>query len=235
MSRQCVIYKITNIITSQIYIGSSIDIKERIRRHFKDLKANKHHSLKMQRSYNKYGKDVFKVTYLCNFPEEYRQKMEQWFLDNNECYFNNELVVGKPSVNREFSEDYRKKCSDRMKGNEFWKLTPPMSEETKLRVGQASKNRVWTDKMRKKLSESIKKSYHKRPPRKLHTNETKIKMSRNSYNKRVIIQYDLYENILKIWGSIAEIVTTLEFEQASISRCCQGKQKTSYGFIFKYF
>ena len=235
MSRECIIYKITNIKTSQIYIGSSIDIKERIRRHFKDLKANKHHSLKMQRSYNKYGRDVFKITYLCKFPEEYRQKMEQWFLDNNDCYFNNELIVGKPQLNRDFSEEYRKNCSNRMMGNEFWKLTPPMSEENKLKVAECARNRIWTNEMRKKLSDSVKKSYHLRPPRKPHTDKTKLKMSKSSQNKRVITQCDLNENILKIWGSINEIVDVLGFEQASISRCCQEKQKTSYGFIFKYF
>lgn len=235
MNRECIIYKITNLTTSQIYIGSSIDVKDRVRRHFKDLKANKHHSLKMQRSYNKYGKDVFKVEYLVSVPEQYRQKIEQWFLDNNECYFNNEKIVNKPSIYRIRSEEENEKSRLRMLKNEYWKLAHPMSEEGKKRVSESSKNRIWTDEMRKKLSESLKKSSHKRAPRKKHTESTKIKVSKNSHNKRVVIQYNLNGRALKVWSSITDIVNTLNFQQASISRCCQGKQKTSYGFVFKYF
>ena len=37
MCRVCIIYKIKNIITNQIYIGSSINIRSRIRKHFKDM------------------------------------------------------------------------------------------------------------------------------------------------------------------------------------------------------
>ena len=109
MCRVCIIYKIKNIITNQIYIGSSINIRSRIRKHFKELKDGKHHSLKLQRSYDKYGKENFIVEYLVTIPEEYRQKMEQWFLDNNDCYFNNEKIVGKPSIGRVYSEEDREK------------------------------------------------------------------------------------------------------------------------------
>ena len=59
MCRVCIIYKIKNIITNQIYIGSSVNIRSRIKRHFKELKDGKHHSLKLQRSYDKYGKENF--------------------------------------------------------------------------------------------------------------------------------------------------------------------------------
>ena len=53
-----IIYKITNLVTNKVYIGRSIT-KYRKNSHNRDLKLNKHHSIKLQRSYNKYGKDNF--------------------------------------------------------------------------------------------------------------------------------------------------------------------------------
>lgn len=57
------IYHITNIQNGKKYIGKTINIKHRLECHFSDLALNKHHSIKLQRAYNKYGKENFKVTY----------------------------------------------------------------------------------------------------------------------------------------------------------------------------
>lgn len=53
------IYKIENIITKQKYIGQTIDINRRKKKHFNTLDANKHDNPKLQASYNKYGKENF--------------------------------------------------------------------------------------------------------------------------------------------------------------------------------
>ena len=232
MSRDCVIYKITNIITSQIYIGSSIDIKSRLSRHFRDLKNSKHHSIKMQRSYDKYGSDSFKVEHLIIIPERYRQKMEQWFLDNNECYFNNEKIVNKPSLTRVFTEEEREKSRLRMIGNDIWKLKPPMTEEHKKKSAFLSKNRIWTDQSRNKLSESMKGN----PSRTNlpHSDATKKKMSNNSVNKRSVCQYSLDGLFIEKWESISLVLKTFNYANSSIVKCCQEKQKTAYGYIWKY-
>lgn len=54
-----VVYKIKNIITGNYYIGSTNDFPERIRRHYIRLKRLKHHNIKMQEDYNKYGEFSF--------------------------------------------------------------------------------------------------------------------------------------------------------------------------------
>lgn len=46
-------------------------------------------------------------------------------------------------------------------------------------------------------------------------------------------QYDLSGNLIKIWDSQGEIERELGFEQANISACCRGKQRTSCGFKWK--
>lgn len=62
------IYKIENKVNGKIYIGSSIDIKKRWIRHIWDLKKNKHHSIILQRAWNKYGEEnfTFKILRKCN-------------------------------------------------------------------------------------------------------------------------------------------------------------------------
>lgn len=53
------IYKIRNIIDNKFYVGSSIDLDGRKYRHFHTLKIQKHANDKLQRAYNKYGKENF--------------------------------------------------------------------------------------------------------------------------------------------------------------------------------
>jgi len=48
------VYKITNIITGQYYIGQSKDIKTRLNQHFRNLDKNKHCNKKLQNGYNCY-------------------------------------------------------------------------------------------------------------------------------------------------------------------------------------
>ena len=51
---------------------------------------------------------------------------------------------------------------------------------------------------------------------------------------RKIAQYDLDGNLIKIWDYIQQASKELGFGQSSIVRCCKGKYKTAYGFIWKY-
>lgn len=53
------IYKITNKITNQNYIGQSIDVNRRKNTHFNSLRKNRHENPKLQASWNKYGADNF--------------------------------------------------------------------------------------------------------------------------------------------------------------------------------
>lgn len=56
-----VVYGIHNIITDKWYIGSTFNLHDRIRRHRYYLLNNKHHSQKLQNSFNKYGINAFEV------------------------------------------------------------------------------------------------------------------------------------------------------------------------------
>jgi len=63
-SKNILIYKIGNHITGKCYIGFSSEYSRRKSKHLTDLKLNRHHSTKLQNSWNKYGKDAFKFEIL---------------------------------------------------------------------------------------------------------------------------------------------------------------------------
>jgi hypothetical protein len=77
----CGVYKITNIINGKYYIGSSYNIKNRIRKHFELLKRNSHHSIYFQHAYNKYGKESFNISILEVCKKEDILIIEQKYLD----------------------------------------------------------------------------------------------------------------------------------------------------------
>ena len=54
------IYSITNTINGKIYVGSTINYKERKRAHTSKLSSGKSHSYKLQHAWAKYGKSAFK-------------------------------------------------------------------------------------------------------------------------------------------------------------------------------
>ena len=55
----CGIYKITNTKNNKVYIGSSVNLSSREYKHFWMLNKGIHDNEYLQKSYNKYGKDIF--------------------------------------------------------------------------------------------------------------------------------------------------------------------------------
>lgn len=75
------VYQIRNIASEKCYVGQAINLKNREKRHWNDLKNNKHHNIYLQRSYNKYGKKdfIFEILLYC---EKFELTCyEQFFVD----------------------------------------------------------------------------------------------------------------------------------------------------------
>jgi hypothetical protein len=77
------IYKITSKHTKEYYIGSSIDIEKRFKRHLSQLKYKNHSNLNLQKIYNIYGKDSLDLVILELIQNaENIKEVEQKYLDN---------------------------------------------------------------------------------------------------------------------------------------------------------
>lgn len=59
MNRIAGVYEIRNIMNGHKYIGSSVNVPRRWAEHKRKLNANEHHSIALQRAWNKYGADNF--------------------------------------------------------------------------------------------------------------------------------------------------------------------------------
>lgn len=75
------IYCIINIINGKKYIGSSINIQNRLQKHRYELRKNKHGNRKLQNAYNKYNENNFNhyILEFCN--KENLLKREQYYID----------------------------------------------------------------------------------------------------------------------------------------------------------
>lgn len=89
------IYKIESKFKShRIYIGSAVNIGNRWNVHLHDLRKGNHHSIKLQRHFNKYGEDdlLFSVMERCD--RKQLIKREQYYIDLCNPYFNTCKIAG---------------------------------------------------------------------------------------------------------------------------------------------
>lgn len=75
------VYAITNNMTGTRYIGSSTNIVSRLAQHLAMLKKGKHHSVYLQRAWNKYGEFVFEFKTLAILEDCEILPTEQRLLD----------------------------------------------------------------------------------------------------------------------------------------------------------
>ncbi len=83
------IYKITNIVTKKLYIGSAENISNRWSVHKKSLKSNDHYNKYLQRSWSKYGELAFKFIIVEVTPNKNRLcrlRREQYWMDLFKSY-----------------------------------------------------------------------------------------------------------------------------------------------------
>jgi len=56
----------------------------------------------------------------------------------------------------------------------------------------------------------------------------------DKYNRKKVLQYTLKNELVKEWNTVGEIHRELGLDKSAILRCCKGKQKKSYHFIWKF-
>ncbi len=102
------VYKIINLKTKDLYIGSSIQIEKRFLRHKRDLRNNKHHSIILQRAWNKYKEENFKFEIIEECLEENLRAKEEYYLLNLKPVYNI-CKEAYSTAGREYKESTRLK------------------------------------------------------------------------------------------------------------------------------
>lgn len=197
------IYQILNSINGKIYIGSSINLKQRFNDHKKLLRHNKHPNKHLQSAWTKYGETHFDFKIVEIVPIESLLSREQYYIDilsthNREIGYNISKIAGNT-------------------------LGTKRSESTKFKMSLARvKNNI--------VANLTNLSINSGNPYKNNT----INMGRNNKKSKPVLQFDIENNLIKEWDSAGIAAKTLKISVGNIWMCCNGKYKTSAGFLWKY-
>ena len=115
MNKICAVYKITNTITGDFYIGSSKNVKNRWMSHKKPSTWNKCPNNQLYLDMQKYGVDKFVFEILEEAEIEQLKEKEQWFIELLKPTYNNNNAKGWDIERRkEYNRKYNKsdKCKE---------------------------------------------------------------------------------------------------------------------------
>lgn len=154
------VYQIRNIIDGKIYIGSAIHFRLRWQGHVKALRKGYHHSIYLQRAWNKYGEEnfVFEILLVCEPTKEELLYYEQAALDSYKSYdFHigyNSVKTAKNALGYQHRDESKLKMSESAKKNkaerskrmkDYWNMrrasgdTSNQTPESKRKIGEAAR------------------------------------------------------------------------------------------------
>jgi len=159
------IYAIVSAVNSRQYIGSSTDIPRRWSGHLSQLRKNIHHSIHLQRAWNKYGEDAFEFVVLEECPAEQLLDREQHYFDLHPDKYNCAPVAGSQLGIKRSPETLarmsaaqmgRKHSPETVAKRNATNTGRKNSLETREKMRQAALGRVISPEQRAKISSSLK-------------------------------------------------------------------------------
>lgn len=218
------IYQIRNIINNKFYIGSTKNILRRKYEHIYDLRTMNHHNVRLQRAFNKYGKENF-IFEIIEFIEDKDEllKVEQYWIDKffGQSYFYNENpsvnllpVLNKKSIycielNREFESIERAGID--------LNLNPPNISAALKNINRTCGTYHW-------IYTSDKENFSNEDL------QTIIKKKNGRLQQPIIC---LDDNI--VYFNYKDICDTYNIKYSiTIYRCCIGRNKSSNGYHFMF-
>ena len=241
-----VIYAIINLQNGKKYIGSTTNFSRRKREHLNDLKKGKHHSISLQRSWNKNTEEDYKFIILEHVEDNTKLlEREQHFLNKylsfekdkgyNICKF-----VGLPPEKKlpevfqyTLKGEFVQKFKDCVEAANYIECSSSGIASCCREEYRYYKGFIWT--YEKELTEERIRLANSPVKR---TEESKKKMSESAKkrtdNLKPILQYDLEGNFIREWESTSHLVKEKGYSNGSISDCLNGRWKKAYGFIWKF-
>lgn len=154
------IYQILNLVDGKSYVGQSIDVEARWSQHLRKLAKQDHHSILLQRAWNKYSAASFKFNVLQECPEASLDYLEAFWMARLDSVANgynlcsitldsgkilhqkSSLTVSKmraKALLRSSDPEYRKKLSKALIGRSF-------SDEHRQNIALAQQSRTEEEK-----------------------------------------------------------------------------------------
>ena len=149
------VYKITNTITGDCYIGSSKNVKQRWMQHKKPSTWNKCPNSPMYLDMKRYGKDKFELQILAEVEIDKLKEAEQQFIEILKPTYNSNNAKGldierKKEYQKEYLKEYQKEYKKSDKYKEYQK---EYKKSDKYKEYQKEYKREYYQQNREKLRE----------------------------------------------------------------------------------
>ena len=120
------VYKITNTITGDFYIGSSKNVKHRLAVHKCPSVWKQYPNKQLYQDMRKYGVDKFELQILAEVEPEKLKETEQQFIETLKPAYNNRNANGldierQKEYNKEYQKEYEKTEKRKKYKKEFYK------------------------------------------------------------------------------------------------------------------
>ena len=221
------IYKIVNKENNKFYLGSSNNYKKRWQSHKLNLRKNKHHSIHLQRAWNKYGESSFSFEIIEFILPENQISREQFYLDslkpyNTDIGYNICTIAGAFSRNP-MSEETREKQRSRMLGIK----NPMYGKRGKDSPIFGRKHNSSTLKLMREVNTGI-------------NNHNYGRHGKDNARSKKLVQKTKSGTIIKTWDNMTEVYNALGYSKGNISNCCNnplcknGRTRTYKNSIWEF-
>ena len=206
------IYCVTNIQNGKMYIGQAKNFHKRKTRHLYSMnnkqKDFSSYNTYIHRAMRKYGIENFSWRILeDNVSDDALAMLEMVYIDMFDTYNlgYNSTHGGEGSFGFRHTEENKQRIAESNR-------VRGVSEETKKKISESNKGKKKSDNFKKKLRESSLRLYSKS-----------------------VLQYTLDGEFVKEWSNTIDATRSFTNKKtANIRVACIGKQRTAYGYIWKY-
>lgn len=219
---KCGIYKIQNIENNKIYIGQSIDIAQRWREHRSDALINRDNSI-LHKAIKKYGEFNFSYEIIEECSKEKLDEREIYWIQ----YYNSMIPNGYNQTSGGYSgqgELFRKPVLQYdLKGNFIQEFESASEAARQLNVFKSN----LTAACRGESTQCGGFQW------KYKDSNKKISIVPDKSGK-IVYQYDKQMNLIAIFTSAVDAEKNTGIKAGNIRQCCNGRNKTAGGFVWRY-
>lgn len=198
------IYCIKSKIDNKVYVGSSVNIKNRFSSHKSHLTYNKHGNTYLQRVYNKYGINNLEFLILELCPESELGIKEKHYCDLYKCNCNetgyNLAIISEDRTMRLSEESYTKAVESRKKNGKLW-----CTKETAEKISKSNKGKIGNKDL--KHSDEFRNKLSKLKTGTKLSEETKLKISKSGKGRKFTEEHK------------AKIAEKLRIRMKEITKC----------------